>query len=270
MNEAMTDYQRDYLQLRRIMGHALKEHGSLIRSFLAGMDAADQTVITVDAALKWACIPTEASARHRAFRLTVIRGFAAYVHNQEPTLAQIIPAGLIPSRVVHGLPYIYAESQIQALMDAALRLHPTLRGLTLHTVIGLMGATGMRISECLALGTADVDLAAGVLTVTGKRGHKHLVPIHPTTTLALSGYLRSSRTLTVTADTEAFFLNLRGSRPHCSGLQGAFRRLTVTLDYGPRPGGKKPRLHDYADLVVMPTLAWAPLRRMGFGRKRSA
>ena len=186
MNDVLAGYQSDYLQLRHIMGHTLKGHGRLISSFLTGMDATGQKAITIEAAVQWACIPTEVTARERASRLAAIRAFATYVHSQNPALAQIIPAGLIPSRVVHGLPYIYAESQIQALMGAAIRLRPILRALTLQTVIALMATTGMRISECLALDIADVDLSSGVLTVTGKRGHKRLVPIHPSTVGALS------------------------------------------------------------------------------------
>ena len=244
MNTALAGYQSDYLQLRHIMGHALKEHGRLISSFLAGMDAASQDAISVEAAVQWACIPAGVTARQRAARLSAVRAFAAFVHSQDPALAQIIPAGLIPSRVVHALPYIYAEPQVQALMGAALSLRPILRGLTLSTVIALMAATGMRISECLALNVADVDLGAAVLTVTGKRGHKRLVPIHPTTVTALSGYLRSSRNLTASADTQAFFLNFQGTRSQPSGIQSAFRGLTVGLGYRPRPGGKNPRLHD--------------------------
>lgn len=47
-----------------------------------------------------------ASVGWRACQLSVIRGFARYVHVQNPVLAQIIPMGLVPSKVVHAVPFI--------------------------------------------------------------------------------------------------------------------------------------------------------------------
>jgi integrase len=244
MESVLDGYLRDYLQLRHVFGHTLSGQEQLIASFLTNLEATGDLVITIEAALAWACASIRTSPCSRAARLSVIRGFANYVHGQDPSLAQIIPQALIPARVLRGLPYIYSQSQITALMEAALLLGPRLRGLTLHNVIGLMAATGMRISECVALNKTDMDLTAGILSVTGKRGHRRLVPLHPTTTAALSGYLRSSRTLAISSETEAFFLNFTGARAHPCGIERAFRQVSIILGYGPRPGGKAPRLHD--------------------------
>lgn len=243
MNAEVAGFLRDYLLLRRLMGHALSRHEQLIGSFLTSTDAAGDMVITVDAAVTWACAGPGTSPRWRAARLAALRPFARYLHDLDPTLAQLIPAGLIPARLVRGLPYIYTDSQITSLMDAALLLRPALRGLTVSCVIGLMAATGMRISEALALTTADVDLGAGMLTVTGKRANQRLVPVHATTSAALRAYLRSSRMLTVVTE-DAFFVNTLGGGPHPTGVERAFREVTTTLGYGARPGGKPPRLHD--------------------------
>jgi site-specific recombinase XerD len=244
MTRALAEHHSDYLQLRRAMGHALKGHRSLISSFLADLDAAGQSAITADAALRWACAPQDVTTARQASRLAVIRGFATYVHSHDPSLAGLIPHQLIPTRVVRALPYIYTAAQIESLMVAALTLRPALRGLTLSTVIGLMAATGIRISECLALNISDVDATENVLAVTGKRGHHRLVPVHPTTMTAICDYVRARASMTTGADPQALFLNSRGGRPHAGNVQAAFRGLTVGLQYRPRPGGKMPRLHD--------------------------
>jgi integrase/recombinase XerD len=140
VNTVMSGYQVDYLRLRRLLGATLNSHDRLIGGFLSWLDSTGQNTITVDAAVRWACLPAAAAPRWRANRLAVIRGFAAYVHTHDPALAQIIPPNLIPSRVAHAIPYIYTAQQTCALMTAALKLAPPVRGLTLATVIGLMAA----------------------------------------------------------------------------------------------------------------------------------
>jgi len=245
MTTVLADYEQEYLRLRRLMGATLHAHEGLISSFLLSLETAGQEVITVEAAVAWAVLPTGASPRWRTYRLAVIRGFAAYVHARNPALAPIIPTGLIPSKVVHAIPYIYTPRQTVELMDAALSLGPPPRGLTVSTVIGLMAATGLRIGEALALNLENVDLAAGVITVTGKYGKKRLVLLHPSTAGALGRYLNASRDLVTARDPDAFFLTYIGTRPHSGNLRTAFRSLATDLGLKPRPGAGPPRLHDF-------------------------
>ena len=93
MTTVLTSYEQEYLRLRRQMGATLRAHEGLISNFLLSLETAGQGPITVEAAVAWAVLPTGASPRWRAYRLAVVRGFAAYVHAQNPALAPIIPAG---------------------------------------------------------------------------------------------------------------------------------------------------------------------------------
>jgi len=115
----------------------------------------------------------------------------------------------------------------------------------------------MRIGEALALDTADVDLGAGVITVTGKYGKDRLVPLHPSTAGALAGYLSASRELVTARDPDAFFLTHIGTRPHTGNLQKAFRSLATALGLTPRPGAGPPRLHDFRHTFATESLAEA-------------
>ncbi|MCO4239830.1 tyrosine-type recombinase/integrase [Pseudarthrobacter raffinosi] len=257
MTTVLAGYEQEYLRLRRQMGATLHAHEGLITNFLLSLETAGQGAITVEAAVAWAVLPTDASPRWRAYRLAVVRGFAAYVHARNPALAPIIAAGLIPSKVVHAIPYIYTPRQTVELMDAALSLGPPARGLTVSTVIGLMAATGMRIGEALALNLEDVDLAADVITVTGKYGKERLVPLHPSTAGALGRYLSASRDLVTARDPDAFFLTYIGTRPHTGNLQTAFRSLATPLGLTPRPGAKAPRLHDFRHTFATESLTEA-------------
>ena len=69
------------------MGASLHAHEGLISNFLLSLETAGQGATTVEAAVAWAVLPTGASLRWRAYRLAVVRGFAAYVHAQNPALA---------------------------------------------------------------------------------------------------------------------------------------------------------------------------------------
>ena len=242
--KTLGQYSADYLRLRRTMGHKLARHDWLLTSFLAEQAAAGRDAITAVAAIEWACAPTNATPRWWAARLSVVRCLAEYVHSREPGRAEQIPADAIPARVTRTVPYIYTQDQVRTLMAAASALRPPVRGLTVSAVIGLMAATGLRISECLALNVADLDSAADVLAVTGKRSRPRLVPIHPSTTAALVDYRRAAAALVDEPDGEALFLASSGTRAHAGNIEVAFRGLINDLGYAPQPGGRPPRLHD--------------------------
>ncbi|WP_125612047.1 tyrosine-type recombinase/integrase [Specibacter cremeus] len=244
MTRTLESYEDDYLLLRHTMGHQLKAAGNLLHGYLKHLNETGQNTLTVDTALEWACLPAMADPRTKAARLSAVRGFAAYVHAREPLLAAPVPAGLIPTRMIRQQPYIYGDSQVQALMRQALSLQPATRGLTMQTLIGLMASTGMRIGECVGLNLSDIDWASGVLTVRGKRGNTRLVPIGHSTAAALQHYLHASRAGVPACDPVPFFISSAGHRSHPSSLESAFRTLRAALGYTARPGGKAARLHD--------------------------
>lgn len=53
---------------------------------------------------------------------------------------------------------------------------------TVRTVLGLLTATGLRISEALKLGVDDIDLDTDVLVIQPAKSAERLVPVHPSTT----------------------------------------------------------------------------------------
>jgi integrase len=63
------------------------------------------------------------------------------------------------------------------------------RAANFETLFGLIGSTGMRASEALALLDADVELQAGTLTVRlTKFAKSRLLPLHPSTVEAMTRY----------------------------------------------------------------------------------
>jgi integrase len=184
----------------------------------------------------------------------VIRGFAAHVHAHAAEAAELIPAGVLPSRVNHAVPYLYTPSQLTSLITHAHTLAPVVRGITLATVIGLMAATGMRIGEALALDTTSIDLGRATITVTGKHGNKRRLPVHSSTIAALAGYLQTSRDLVGSPDDQALFVTVHATRPHAGNLQRAFRTVTRACRIPAGTGNNQPRLHDLRHTFAVNTL----------------
>ena len=103
------------------------------------------------------------------------------------TSCQVPPAGLLPPAEVPA-PYLCSPQEISALIHAAGTLAIPIQAATYHALICLLAVSGMRVGEALALDVADVDLDAGVITVTGKYDRTRLVPLHPTTAAMLRDY----------------------------------------------------------------------------------
>ena len=88
-------------------------------------------------------------------------------------------------------PYIYSADEILRLMEAACFARAgsgTIRPLAYVTLFGLLAATGMRISEALALRLGDVA-EDGLIIKRTKFKKSRLVPLHSTTRAAVDRYL---------------------------------------------------------------------------------
>ncbi len=83
-----------YLALRRALGFKLKTAGRLLGQFVDYLDAQHATTVTVDHALAWATLPADTSRTWHAIRLSMVRGFAVYLHSLDPEVA-VPPADLL-------------------------------------------------------------------------------------------------------------------------------------------------------------------------------
>jgi hypothetical protein len=105
----------EYLAWRRARGYRLSRHDGLIGQFLDHLEHRQVSRISVEDALAWACLPRGARPRWHSARLAAIRGFAAHVHAHHVEAAELIPTGLVPSRVERAVPYLYTPAQITGL-----------------------------------------------------------------------------------------------------------------------------------------------------------
>src|SRR5208282_135189 len=153
-----------YLSMRKGLGYKYQHQTRRLADFVSFMEKREAATITTKLALAWATLPPDRHASW-ALRLGDVRGFARHVANLDPR-TEVPPAGMLPG-LKRAKPYVYSDSEINALLAAALALPPEdgLRRWTYHTLFGLIAVTGMRLSEAMGLEHGDVDLAAGLLTL---------------------------------------------------------------------------------------------------------
>src|SRR5260370_21253136 len=82
----LRDSLEDYLALRRALGFRLKTAGRLLDQFVSCLHDRGSDPITTEDALAWAVLPPGASQALHSIRLTMSRGFTAYLHGTHPSI----------------------------------------------------------------------------------------------------------------------------------------------------------------------------------------
>jgi integrase/recombinase XerD len=235
----------EYLQIRRALGFKLVLQGWLLMQFIDYLEDIDEDRVTTELAVAWAKAPVDADPAWWGQRLSVIRGFARYLHAIDET-CEVPPADVLPARFRRAVPYLYSEQEIDRLIAAAGALLPELRGETYATLIGLLAVSGMRIGEAIRLERADVDWDQQLLVVrAAKHGKSRQVPLHPSAMAALSAYAsRRDQLCPRPGGTPSFFLAARGVPLAYRSVCATFRRVVTDAQIAPGRCPRPPRLHD--------------------------
>ena len=80
----------DYLRLRRALGYRLERPEKLLGQFISYLEEVGAQTITIEHALAWARLPSNGSVNWWAYRLSVVRVFAAYLYTVDPA-AEVPP-----------------------------------------------------------------------------------------------------------------------------------------------------------------------------------
>jgi integrase/recombinase XerD len=128
-------------------------------------------------------------------------------------------AGISPDSAEKKLPQILTGSEIGRLLDQPDPQEP--KGLRDKAMLETLYATGIRVSELIALDISDVNLTTGLITCRG--GKERTIPIYAAAVKAVSVYLSRARNLMITSPDEcALFVNIGGGR---SSRQGYWKIL---------------------------------------------
>jgi integrase/recombinase XerD len=102
------------------------------------LEAAGASTITRELAISWARLPASAHPQHWAARLSVARGFAAYLQTIDPS-TEIPPAGVFAVRYQRPTPYLWSHQDIRRLLDGARGLRPALKAASYEALFGYAG-----------------------------------------------------------------------------------------------------------------------------------
>lgn len=176
-----------YIALHIATGHRFRTQGGLLRLFSRYAESRGDAVVRVETALAWAAeAPSDSSRRGR---LLVVCRFAKQMR-AEDARHQVPPSNAFGPQRPRPTPYLFAPTEISALLQAAAQLTPSgsLRPHTYVTLLGLIAATGLRISEALALQLQDLS-GQQIIVRSTKFRKSRLVPLHDTVSRALNEYL---------------------------------------------------------------------------------
>ena len=114
-----------------------------------------------------------------------------------------------PPRSIRTLPSFLTTAEVDALVAAPDPATP--RGVRDRAMIELLYATGLRVSELVALRPADVNLEEGFLTTVGKGRKERIVPIGDEAAAWVGRYIREARPVLVgRRSSTRLFVNARG------------------------------------------------------------
>jgi integrase len=245
---------RDYLALRRAMGFKMAKHGPLLDSLAGHLEGAGLATVTTQAAAEWAVLPQDAHPYRWKARLDVARGFARYLSATDPA-TEVPPAGLLDARRGRHQPYIFTGREISILVAEAGRHRWHLPAVTYPALLGLLAATGMRVSEAAGLADADADLDGAMLTIRdSKFGKSRRIPVDATVVSALRDYRAQRRKLRPSPSAATLFISATGTPLITTNIRSEFRRLVARTGTG-AGAASPPRVHDLRHAFAVRTLA---------------
>lgn len=257
--KSLSAHLDNYHAVRRGLGYDLSFQERVLRRFTSFADAEGADKVTVDLFLRWKESFGSANNNTWSKRLGMVRTFAMWLQAIDPR-TEIPPAGLIPGKLHRPKPYIYTDEQTSEIVAEAARLPSSygLRGWTCSTLLGLIAATGLRVSEAISLDAKDVNLDEAVVSVRrSKNGKARFVPISACAVERLGAY-RAERNRILGISPAPFFLLDEGQRPSDCCVRYNFAIVCQRIGLRDRQDfykhGRGPRIHDLRHTFAVRTI----------------
>ena len=152
---------------------------------------------------------------------TVVRSVASlksfYSYLVSRRVLAVNPAkGYTPAKVERKLPEILTGKEVELFLEQPDPSDP--KGCRDKAMLELLYATGIRVSELIALDVSDINLTVGFIRCRGN-GKERMIPMYRAAVRALRAYGEDVRPQLIRdADETAFFVNLGGERMSRQGF----------------------------------------------------
>jgi integrase/recombinase XerD len=226
---------------RRLSLHTQRVYERDVRAWLGAVpqrrNAEVATLLTRDGVVKFLARSRASglSPRSLARRMASLRAFCRYL-KQEGVLAVDPLLDLQTPRPPQRLPHFLSLDEVERLLRRPHLDRP--RGLRDAAMLEVLYATGLRVSELVALPMSALHLAEGWIKVRGKGGKERLIPLGEQAVTRLQAYLTGGRERLMRGGrTVQVFVNGRGEGMTRQGfwklLRGYAQQAGVTKPLSP-------------------------------------
>jgi len=238
---------REFVNFKRMQGYTYTDQartlGYFDRFLATELGATQGPCLTLNTLQRYVGTTKHLKPFTRSTRIASVREFSRYLRARCPD-STILPKNILPpcSRTVRFFPI--TPRQVADLMAAAatVLVADAIRAQTVSVLIGVLYATGLRISEALNLTLGDIDRDGLALHVAnGKFGKERLAPISPSTLTAITHYLTVREPYAGNSRASPLFVAAYDTALTRDQAYRCFRRL---CRYCGIRGDPSPRLHD--------------------------
>jgi integrase/recombinase XerD len=213
---AHESYLHHLISERRLAENTVAAYSADIQSFLAFLVAsASPSFEGVDLTLIHAYLEEgkrqrQTARRSNSRRISALRSFFSYLVREKLAPGNPFATVDLP-RSGRSLPKALSQEEVRRLLAPPLRDTPIAR--RDHTMLYLLYATGLRVSELVALPLAACNLTAGFVRVLGKGNKERLIPFGEVAKKSIEDYLRTARPqILKTRRSNFLFVTRRGTR----------------------------------------------------------
>ncbi|WP_367300889.1 site-specific tyrosine recombinase XerD [Leuconostoc carnosum] len=157
--------------------------------------------------------------------VTALRKFFGYL-SQEQLILHNPMIDVKPPKKSSHLPAVLTVAEIDALLQVS--IEQTALGIRNRTLLEVMYATGLRVSELVNLKMRDLHLQLGLIQTIGKGDKERIIPIGDVASEWLEKYFSGSRlALLKERESDFVFLNDRGNQLTRQGVWKIIKKLVL-------------------------------------------
>jgi integrase/recombinase XerD len=159
-------------------------------------------------------------------KIASLRTFYGFLH-QNGYITHNPSVELEAPKAERKLPNVLTMAEVEKLIE--MPDHRTAIGKRDKAMIELLYATGIRVSELVALSLSDVNINMGYIRCKASKNAR-IVPMGTMASKALDQYISHGRCKLVSEDEEALFVNYYGKRISRQGFWKIIKQYTEALD----------------------------------------
>lgn len=211
--ERLLDQFLSYLKLEKgFSSHSVNSYQTDCKQFINNLHTSQLTLQTAERLDASAYVKLlnqkNLSAKTIARKISALKQFYLYLQRTRQLTENVFDAVVLP-KIARSIPKPMSERQVEKLLEQP--AVDTALGLRDRTMLELMYATGMRVSELVGLKINQLNLNQGLVRITGKGGKERLIPFGEICQEWINRFLRQNLSGLQSRSDGSLFINQKGS-----------------------------------------------------------